>query len=84
MTATAQNPPNCRDVIKACDETIAEKNKALELADLTIKSCLTHGTRVQFQLNEAKEELDKWYRQPLLVFGIGVLVGGVSYSVLRK
>lgn len=80
----AENPPDCRDVIASCDKAIEEKNKALTLANLAIKACIRHGTEVQLQLNEKTEELDRWYRNPLLVGALGIVVGGVAFSLLNK
>lgn len=83
-TAMAQPKPECKDVIAACDKALEDKNKALTLANLAITNCIKHGTNVQLQLNEKTDELNRWYRQPLIVGIIGVLVGGVAYSLLEN
>ena len=69
----------CKDIIKACDETIAEKNKTIELKDLAVRNCLEHGINVQYQLNEAKDELKSWYRNPLIIIPLGI-IGGIAAS----
>lgn len=74
----------CSDVIKKCDETIAEKNKTIELKDLAIRNCIEHGISVQYQLNEAKDELDAWYRKPLFVIPLSLLAGALAHELLLK
>lgn len=82
--AGEQPKPDCKDVIAACDEALEAKNKALTLANLAITNCIKHGTEVQMQLNEKTDELNSWYRNPYIVFGLGLLAGGVAYSLLVK
>ena len=69
----------CTDVIKKCDETIAEKNKTIELKDLAVRNCLEHGISVQYQLNETKAELAAWYHNPVILIPLGIL-GGIAAS----
>lgn len=74
----------CNEALAACDSTIKEKNKALELADLTIKKCVESGITKQYQLNEAKAELDKFYRNPWIMGGLGILTGFILSKTVLK
>ena len=74
----------CNDVIKKCDETIAEKNKALELKDLAITNCMRHGFEVQYSLNETRDELKAWYHNPFILVPLGIIGGVFASKYLLK
>lgn len=69
----------CTDVIKKCDETIAEKNKTIELKDLAVRNCMEHGIAVQYSLNETRDELKSWYHNPVILIPLGI-IGGIFAS----
>ena len=75
---------DCKKVIDAADKALDDKNKALELADLTIKRCIEHGTVVQMQLNQTRDELDSIWRNPLFIGVLGIAGGFIlSRTVLK-
>lgn len=96
MTTVARaEPPDCKPqidterkrcqvVLDQCDKTIAAKDKALELSDLAIKDCVKANGELQTQVNNTNDQLSAWYRNPFIMFGIGVLAGGVTYGLLKK
>ena len=74
----------CNEALTLCDQTIEEKNKTIELAGDAIKACVQHGTQVQLQLNQAKDELNKWYHNPIYVGILGIVAGAVAGKLLLK
>jgi peptidoglycan hydrolase CwlO-like protein len=76
--------PSCRDVIKACDETIASKNKALEISNLAIKEAQKQVGDLTTQVNDKNEQLSAWYRNPFILGMLGVLAGGLATAIVIK
>lgn len=82
--ADLSTKPTCKEVIAQCDKTIEAKNKAIELSNLALKSCSEQSGLAQTELNNSNEKLNAWYRNPFIVGFMGVLVGGLSYAILKK
>lgn len=84
MTAVAQEKVSCKDVIKACDSAIAEKNKALELSDLSIKHLTDENGRLSQENEDLNTSNGKWYKNPIIMFVFGAAAGTLTYTLLRK
>lgn len=73
-TATARQ---CDSVIKKCDDTLKEKNKALDLADLALKKCQDQNAAKNKELDSLRESNSAWYKNPFIVGIIGIAAGVV-------
>ncbi len=77
ITATSSNVA-CDTVLKACDKALEQaeehRQKLLEVYGLQQKTIAEQ----EAEIGRLRVQNDAWYeRNPLLVFGIGVLAGGV-------
>lgn len=87
-TAANQTKASCHDKLKslagACDKALADKDKALGLADVGLKNCQKFGAQLEKDNDSLREENSKWYRNPFVMFGFGILTGGLTYGILKK
>ncbi len=93
-TAMAQTPtpsPNCQSIVRECKEVIDKADKALAEKDKQIDlyhTSLDHANSVialqMAHINDSDAELSAWYRQPLVVGGIGISVGVLLLELLKK
>lgn len=84
LSQAATKPLKCEDVITACDKALEAKNRQLELSDLALKNAVKLNGEAYQKLEEKQKELDRWYRQPLLMFLLGAAAGGVTYTILKR
>jgi hypothetical protein len=75
---------SCNEALNRCDEALNTKNHALSLADLALNKCVVHGTILNMQLKDANDELDSWYRNPLIIGAFGLVAGALSYHLLTR
>jgi hypothetical protein len=79
-----QARPSCKEVIAAADKALEAKDKALSLADLTIKECKTYNEELHVKNTELIDDSGKWYRNPVIVFILGAASGTLTYTLLKK
>lgn len=81
---------NCDSVLKACDEaltacekTVDAKNKQIKLCDLALKRATDSAAFNRVQYEKAQEKLDAWYRNPYVMFGLGLAAGVIAIEVAK-
>lgn len=71
MMAEETTTPSCEDIISSCEE-------ALKFSDYVIEG-LKKEKQIQLDLLNIKEErikeLDVWYRDPLFIVPISIIIG---------
>lgn len=68
---------NCNKIVDTCVATVDAKNKELDKAGKVVDNCVKLAAELEVQNQLQKEELDAWYRKPLLVGILGVALGGI-------
>jgi hypothetical protein len=84
LSATAWATPSptptakvtCQDVIKACDQALEDKNKAIEKLNLGLAESTKQAGELSVELDKKEKQLSAWYRNPFILIGLGLL-GGV-------
>lgn len=76
----AKSPVSCKDVIKAADKVLEEKNKEITLADLAIKVTKDDNERLNKLVEEKDHKLSSIWRNPWVLIGLGVLAGTIIKS----
>jgi len=69
----------CNDVIQACDEALAAKNKEIDFSIRVITTQDTELTRVRQDLRDEVANNNVWYKNPTILILLGV-VAGVAIS----
>lgn len=77
--------PTCKDVIKACDKALADKNGAIELQDIAIKKLVGQNIELNKEVAEMNESNNAWYKNPFVIAILGIATGVVvGKTVLFK
>jgi hypothetical protein len=74
----------CEDVIKACDTTIAAKDKDIELWKLTVTQVSTENASLRYAVDDRDEKLRSPIRNPFVMTAVGVLVGIIATGYALK
>jgi hypothetical protein len=86
-TAKTETTINADEVIEACDRALNSCNKLQQEQKIQI-NLLTHEVKLQddftktlLEVNQKqRDELNKWYRDPLIIGGVGFLIGMIIGS----
>ena len=74
----------CADVFKACDRALEAKNKLIdEYEEGRVESAKALSDRT-VKLEQAREDLQSWYRNPFYMIGLGLLGGLILGPRLLK
>lgn len=84
MTLAETDTPSCKDVIGKCDKALADKNKALDLSDLALKTCEKDNGQLATKLEEADRVNTRWYHNPIVMFVFGAAAGTLTYTLIKK
>lgn len=82
----AQTPskPTCKDVIKACDEALDAKDRALKIADIAITDCQKHAGELTTEINDLRESNESLFRNPVVWFLFGSVATTGAYLLFKK
>ena len=75
---------DCWEAIGACQAVVDAQKKELSLCKLGLVQTLDQLGMVNLELNDAKDDLRAWYRNPFVMVALGMLVGGVAIGVATK
>lgn len=89
--APSPTPSNCSQVVRDCNAALDKAQKAIDAQaheiDLYKTEVDTQGKQI-VELNqkiiEDQSKESAWYRNPVIVGVLGILVGSVTYAYLRK
>lgn len=84
MAAPTNTKLSCNSVIEACDKAIADKNRALELGDLTLTSCKAHSSDLITEVEDLRDSASSWYHNPFVTIGLGILGGIILNQTVLK
>ena len=82
--AETKTPPSCKDVIAACDKALEKKTKELELADLSAKQSRAQAEALAVENRALQDSNNSLLRNPFAMTLLGIVVGGLAYSFLKK
>lgn len=79
-----QAKTECEEVLTECDKVVDIKNQVIEACDATIAKTgeMYKDTKVKF--DESQSELQKIYRNPFVMVGLGITAGFVIDRVWGK
>jgi hypothetical protein len=81
-TSTKAGPPEpgtdqYKDAIKKCNKAYDDKKAEVELCDLALEETKRIKDDANSQLKEKDDQLNAWYRNPLIWFILGVFGGAL-------
>lgn len=74
-TTQAGNPPNCSDVINACDIALKDKQSQIEIRDLRIKESQDEISRQTKVITDQDSKLNSIFRNPWVYGALGLAAG---------
>jgi len=75
---------DCRVVIGKAKQTIADQQADIDLLHQEIGQSEALSTNLTLQLNTSQAEINSIWRNPYLLFGLGLLVGVGGTAYLMK
>ena len=75
---------HCDRLIKQAGEIIMQQNKQLKMQDLLIDDIMADRQKLFVRSIELEEANNKWYKNPFITVGLGILVGGSAALVLGR
>ena len=82
LTVKADPVSDCKSVIKACDETIAGKDRIIELYRNEISESQKYLGSYMAEINEKDRQLASPFKNPYIMFGGGALAGVLTVVLL--
>lgn len=82
--ATPKPKVTCEQIISACDKALAERDKEIDLSGQTIKGLQGQNATLIKNNDSLRGSMGAWYRNPFVTVILGVAVGGIGYSLLKK
>jgi hypothetical protein len=75
--STARADVSCTPIIHACEQALDDKNIAIEKLGIVNLELEKAYNASLLREHEARNEAGAWYRNPLLMAGLGLLAGFV-------
>ena len=76
--------PECLNVIKACDNMMIKKDAQIKLSEETLANSSKLIMEQKTLIGELEKDNTSLLHNPLFMATLGVLVGGVSMSLLSR
>lgn len=73
----------CDKALTACDAALEARKKEVSLCNLALTQTLDQNYNLNLQLDDKNAELNKWYRNPFVVFALGVAAGIVVIEAVK-
>ena len=74
----------CMAVVKDCGELNTAKNIELDLCYTGFKQMASKGAELNETVLKRDAQLNAWYRNPTIMFLLGVGAAGISYAIIRR
>lgn len=75
---------SCHDVITKCDKALEDKKHELELSDLGLKTCQSLNGDLMREVEDSRDKLQSWTRNPFIVGALGIITGALLFGVIKK
>ena len=84
LTNTVYADPACDKVIKACDSLVAAQKEQLSAQNKVIQHDIDELVKAYKTINERDDQLSSVFRNPFVMVGLGILVGGLTVALVKR
>lgn len=73
----------CDKAVKACGDALDARKKEVSLCNLALTQTLEDNSSLRIQIDNKEAELNKWYRNPIIMGVLGVAAGVLVIEAVK-
>jgi hypothetical protein len=73
----------CEEVLEKCGQAVEAKNKQIQKLELGLAKQTERVVDLSSQLEDKNSQLQAWYRNPFVVFSIGLVAGAAVITFAK-